>query len=60
MFTDFFDYQTVLKPFRYTSLAQLLDSLEDKVITPPMIAANSIMERRAKLEKEMGTKQPPR
>ncbi len=34
MFEDLLDYQTVLTPYRYDSLENLLVSLEDKVIAP--------------------------
>jgi hypothetical protein len=53
MFRDFLDYHSVLPPYRYDSLEDLLDALEDKVIAPAVIAANNIIERRARLEKEM-------
>jgi uncharacterized protein YjbI with pentapeptide repeats len=53
MFEDLLDYQTVLTPYRYDSLENLLVSLEDKVIAPAVIAARKIMERRAKVEKEI-------
>jgi uncharacterized protein YjbI with pentapeptide repeats len=53
MFKDLLDYHTVLTPYRYDSLENLLLSLKDKVIAPAVIAARKVMERRARIEKEI-------
>lgn len=59
MFGDLRDYQTVLKPYRYNSLEDLLDSLEKKVIGPAVAAKKKIIKRRASIEKTV-TSRPRR
>jgi hypothetical protein len=53
MFKDFLDYPWVLMPYRYKSLEELLDSLDDEVITPAINKAGEVEERRKAIEKEM-------
>jgi uncharacterized protein YjbI with pentapeptide repeats len=51
MFKDFSDYPWVLTPYRYHNTADLLSSLEEKVIGPAVRKAKEIEERRKTLEK---------
>ena len=53
MFKDFLDYPWVLMPYRYESLAELLDSLEEEVIVPAISKAREVEERRKAIEDEM-------
>ncbi|HEX8651563.1 MAG TPA: pentapeptide repeat-containing protein [Pyrinomonadaceae bacterium] len=46
MFKDFMDYPWVLAPFNYNNVEDLLDSLEDKVITPAIAKLKEIEKRR--------------
>jgi hypothetical protein len=51
MFSDFLDYHSVLTPYRYNSLEDLISSLEEKVIDPALVKAKEIEERRRELGK---------
>ena len=51
MFRDFTDYPWVLAPYRYESVAELLGSLEEKVIRPAAAKAKEIEERRLAFER---------
>jgi len=53
MFRDFLDYQWVLKPYRYRNREELLASLEANVITPAIVKAQQIEERRKAIEKQL-------
>jgi hypothetical protein len=53
MFKDFLDYPWVLILYRYKSLEELQDSLDDEVITPAINKAGKVEERRKAIEKEM-------
>jgi hypothetical protein len=53
MFTDFFDFPTVLPPHRYDTLEELLASVPTHVIAPAEQKAKEIAERRAALEQQL-------
>ncbi|MGD1928894.1 MAG: pentapeptide repeat-containing protein [Leptolyngbyaceae cyanobacterium] len=50
MFGDFGAYQSVLPPYRYKCIEQLLVSLDDKVIVPALRRAQEIAEKRREFE----------
>ena len=52
MFRDFGGYLSVLPPYRYKNLDQLIDSIEEKIIEPALTKAHEIAERRKAFEKE--------
>ena len=53
MFADLLDYNSVLSPYQYSTLEQLLQSLEEKVVGPAMKKAEEIQRRRQKLQEKM-------
>lgn len=53
MFSDFFDYPWVLRPYLYGSLEELLMSLQQNVIAPAVAKAEEIALRRRAYEEEM-------
>lgn len=53
LFEDFLDYPCVLAPYRYGSLDELLQSLENAVISPVMDKLRELEERRNAIETEM-------
>jgi hypothetical protein len=55
MFKDFYDYRTVLLPYRYENVSELLAVLDEKVIKPAESKANEIEERRRMIAKKLKT-----
>jgi hypothetical protein len=53
MFEDFLDYPWVLPPYKYENTEQLLESLEEKVISPASSKALEIETKRKKFEEQM-------
>jgi uncharacterized protein YjbI with pentapeptide repeats len=53
MFKDLEDYPWVLKLFRYDTVENLLDSIEEKIITPVAAKAKEIEERRRLIEDQL-------
>jgi uncharacterized protein YjbI with pentapeptide repeats len=53
MFHDLLDYPWVLKPVIYESIGMLLETMNEKVITPPMVKALEIEARRKSIDEAM-------
>jgi hypothetical protein len=50
LFDDYLDETSVLEPYRYKGIEDLLKSLKTKVIAPAVQKANEIAERRKRRE----------
>jgi hypothetical protein len=51
MFRDFFDYPSVLEPYRYSSIRKLITELPNRVILPAFSKAKETEERRRRFER---------
>jgi hypothetical protein len=54
MFKDFAAFLSVLPPYRYAGIEQLLASLGERVIAPAIRRAEDIAERRREFERQLG------
>jgi hypothetical protein len=62
MFRDFFDYETVLSPYRYDSVQGLLATLTEGVIEPAEAKLQEVDRRRKAIEAALArpTRKPPK